>query len=119
MFMNEIVVLDNDEPATYKEAMMSPDSEKWLEAMKSEMESMYENQVWTLVDLPKTAARPLRINGSSKERQMLTVMLLSIKLDLSRKVFDKFKELTTTRPSPCSDAKVCPDNVSNSCLFRL
>ena len=30
----------------------SPDSDKWLEAMKSEMGSMYENQVWTLVDLP-------------------------------------------------------------------
>ena len=32
--------------------MMSPDSMKWLEAMKSEMGSMYENKVWTLVDLP-------------------------------------------------------------------
>ena len=32
--------------------MMSPDSDKWLEAMKSEMGSMYENKVCTLVDLP-------------------------------------------------------------------
>ncbi|XP_024317129.1 uncharacterized protein LOC112271638, partial [Brachypodium distachyon] len=47
-----VMLLDNDEPANYEEAMMSPDSEKWLEAMKSEMGSMYENQVWTLVDLP-------------------------------------------------------------------
>ena len=31
--------------------MMSPDSTKWLEAMKSEMGSMYEKKVWTLVDL--------------------------------------------------------------------
>ena len=31
--------------------MMSPDSAKWLEAMKSEIGSMYENIVWTLVDL--------------------------------------------------------------------
>ena len=31
---------------------MSPDSAKWLEAMKSEIESMYENKVWTLVDWP-------------------------------------------------------------------
>ena len=30
---------------------MSPDSTKWLEAMKSEMGSMYENKVWTLIDL--------------------------------------------------------------------
>ena len=32
--------------------MMSPDSDKWLEAIKSEIGSMCENQVWTLVDLP-------------------------------------------------------------------
>ena len=32
--------------------MMSPDSTKWLEAIKSEIGSMYENKVWTLVDLP-------------------------------------------------------------------
>jgi hypothetical protein len=45
-------IVENDEPATYDEAMMSPDSNKWHEAMKSEMKSMYENQVWTLVELP-------------------------------------------------------------------
>ena len=48
----EVMLLDHDEPTNYKEAMMSPDSAKWLEAMKSEMGSMYENKVWTLVDLP-------------------------------------------------------------------
>ena len=46
------MLLDHDEPTNYEEAMMSPDSAKWLEAMKSEMESMYENKVWTLEDLP-------------------------------------------------------------------
>ena len=46
------MLLDHDEPTNYEEAMMSPDSAKWLEAMKSEMGSMYENKVWTLVDLP-------------------------------------------------------------------
>ena len=45
------MLLDHDEPMNYEEAMMSPDSAKWLEAMKSEMRSMYENKVWTLVDL--------------------------------------------------------------------
>ena len=29
---------------------MSPDSKKWLQAIKSEMQSMYDNQVWNLVD---------------------------------------------------------------------
>ena len=46
------MLLDHDEPMNYEEAMVSPDSAKWLEAMKSEMGSMYENKVWTLVDLP-------------------------------------------------------------------
>ncbi|KAK1607150.1 hypothetical protein QYE76_030823 [Lolium multiflorum] len=51
--LNVMIVDNNDEdPATYEEAMMSPDSNKWQEAMKSEMGSMYDNQVWTLVDLP-------------------------------------------------------------------
>ena len=47
-----VLLLDNSEPANYEEAMMSPDSEKWLEAMKSELGSMSKNQVWTLVDPP-------------------------------------------------------------------
>ena len=47
----EDMLLDHDEPTNYEEAMMSPYSAKWLEAMKSEMGSMYENKVWTLIDL--------------------------------------------------------------------
>ena len=46
------MLLDHDEPTNYEEAMMSLDSNKWLESMKSEIGSMYENKVWTLVDLP-------------------------------------------------------------------
>ena len=48
----EVMLLDHDEPMNYEEAMMIPDSDKRLEAMKFEIGSMYENKVWTLVDLP-------------------------------------------------------------------
>ena len=48
----EVMLLDHGEPMNYEEAMMSPDSAKWLEAMKSEIGSMYENKVSTLVNLP-------------------------------------------------------------------
>ena len=92
------MLLDHDEPTNYEEAMVSPDSAKWLEAMKSEMGPMYENKVWTLVDLP-VDRQAIEYNGSSRRRLTLTVILLSIKLDLLRKVFDKFKGLTTMRPS--------------------
>ncbi|KAL0367128.1 UNVERIFIED_CONTAM: Retrovirus-related Pol polyprotein from transposon RE2 [Sesamum radiatum] len=44
--------LDND-PKIYGEAMSDIDSKKWIEAMKSEMDSMSSNKVWTLVDPPK------------------------------------------------------------------
>ena len=47
-----IILLDNNEPANYEEAMVGPDSNKWVEAMKSEIGSTYENKVWTLIDLP-------------------------------------------------------------------
>ena len=48
----EVMLLNHDEPTNYEEAMMSPDSAKWLEAMKSEMGSMFENKVWTSIDSP-------------------------------------------------------------------
>jgi hypothetical protein len=72
----EILLLDSDEHATYAEAMIDPDSEKWQSAMRSEIDSIGDNQVWNLVDPPT-----------------------SIRLDLSQKGLDKFKELTTTRHS--------------------
>ena len=33
----EVMLLDHGEPTNYEEAMMSLDSDKWLEAMKSEI----------------------------------------------------------------------------------
>ena len=92
----EVMLLDHDEPTNYEEAMMSPDSAKWLEAMKSEMGSMYENKVWTLVDLPDDR-QAIEINGSLRRRRTWTVMSPSMKLDLWRRVVHKFKGLTTMR----------------------
>jgi hypothetical protein len=54
----DISLLNNDEPMTYMEAMMGPDSEKWLGAMESKIESMHDNQVWNLVD-PIDGVRPI------------------------------------------------------------
>ena len=50
-----ILLLDNndDEPTNYEEAMMGPEYEKWRKAMESKIESMKENQVWTMVHLPE------------------------------------------------------------------
>ncbi|KAK8518024.1 hypothetical protein V6N12_033016 [Hibiscus sabdariffa] len=54
----DVILVDQDEPKTYQEAVVSPDSEKWLEAKRSEMDSMSENQVWTLVE-PHEGIKPI------------------------------------------------------------
>ena len=41
----EVMLLDNNEPMSYGEAMVGPDSDEWLEAIKSERGFMYENKV--------------------------------------------------------------------------
>ena len=61
------MLLDSDEPTNYSEAMMDPDSVKWLTAMKSEMESMYTNQVWNLVD-PPDGVKPIECKWIFKKK---------------------------------------------------
>nr|GEV64959.1 zinc finger, CCHC-type [Tanacetum cinerariifolium] len=43
---------DLNEPANYKAALLDPESDKWLNAMNVEMQSIKENKVWDLVNLP-------------------------------------------------------------------
>jgi hypothetical protein len=38
---------------SYEEAMRSPHSSKWCEAMEDEVWSMSTNQVWKLEEIPK------------------------------------------------------------------
>ena len=47
----EVMLLDNNEPTSYGEAMVGPDSDEWLEAMKSERGSMYKSKVQTLEEI--------------------------------------------------------------------
>nr|GEV46813.1 retrotransposon protein, putative, Ty1-copia subclass [Tanacetum cinerariifolium] len=43
---------DLNEPTNYKGAMLDPKSDKWLDVMNAEMQSMKDNQAWHLVDPP-------------------------------------------------------------------
>nr|GEY66085.1 hypothetical protein [Tanacetum cinerariifolium] len=40
------------EPANYKAALLDPESDKWLNAMNVKMQSIKDNKVWVLVELP-------------------------------------------------------------------
>nr|GFC37156.1 hypothetical protein [Tanacetum cinerariifolium] len=43
---------DLNKPTSYKDALLDPESEKWLDAMNVKMQSMIDNMVWVMVDLP-------------------------------------------------------------------
>ncbi|GKE28710.1 retrotransposon protein, putative, ty1-copia subclass [Tanacetum coccineum] len=43
---------DLNEPTSYKVAMLDSKSNKWIDAMNAEIQSMMDNIVWVLVDLP-------------------------------------------------------------------
>ncbi|GKB13303.1 retrotransposon protein, putative, ty1-copia subclass, partial [Tanacetum coccineum] len=43
---------DLGQPTNYKAALLDPESDKWLNAMNVKIQSMKDNEVWDLVDLP-------------------------------------------------------------------
>nr|GEU35482.1 hypothetical protein [Tanacetum cinerariifolium] len=53
--VEEHILGDLNEPANYKAALSNPEFEKWLVAMNTKMQSMYDNKVWRLVVLPPNA----------------------------------------------------------------
>nr|GEW35270.1 hypothetical protein [Tanacetum cinerariifolium] len=52
-FENSLIVQkDLNEPHNYKDALLDPEYDKWLKAMNTKMQSMKDNQVWILLELP-------------------------------------------------------------------
>ena len=45
--------LDTDEPKSYIKAVNTKERSQWLEAMNDEIQSLYKNDVWRLVDKPR------------------------------------------------------------------
>ena len=48
-----ITIDSKEDPVNYKEALEVVDAQEWLKAMDREMEFMYSNSVWSLVEAPK------------------------------------------------------------------
>ncbi|KAA0046843.1 Retrovirus-related Pol polyprotein from transposon TNT 1-94 [Cucumis melo var. makuwa] len=48
--------IDND-PVSFSQVIKEDNSTKWLDAMKEELKSMNDNEVWDLVELPKESKR--------------------------------------------------------------
>ena len=85
------MLLDNNEPTSYGEAMVGPDSDEWLEAIKSEKGSMTLEEI---LDGRKAVGYKRILKG----RHTMMVSITIKKARLVVKMFsDKFKELTTMR----------------------
>ena len=89
----EVMLLDNNEPTSYGEAMVGPDSDKWLEAIKSENGSMTLEEILD-------GRKAIGYRWISKGRRTMMVNVTIKKARLVVEMFsDKFKELTTMRLS--------------------
>ena len=87
----EDMLLDNNEPTSYGEAMVGPDSDEWLEAIKSENGSMTLEEI---LDGRKAIGYGWILKG----RQTMMVRVTIKKAQLVIKMFaDKIKELITVR----------------------
>lgn len=57
-----------DDPTSVKQAKQSPNASKWIDAMNEEMKSMYDNDVWELVELPK-GVKPIGCKWTFKTKR--------------------------------------------------
>ncbi|KAA0051985.1 zinc finger BED domain-containing protein RICESLEEPER 2-like [Cucumis melo var. makuwa] len=102
----QIIIPDDgiDDPLTYKQAMNDVDSDQWIKAMDLEMESMYSNSVWTLVDQP-SGVRPIGCKWIYKRKR-----------DQSGKV-QTFKPRLVNVDEPCVYKRIINSTVAFLVLY--
>ena len=86
-----------DNPILVSQVKQSSDFEKWIEAMKDEMKSMKDNNVWDLVELPK-GVKSIGCKWIFKTKQDSKGNIVRYKACLVAKGFTKKRALTIRRP---------------------
>jgi Reverse transcriptase (RNA-dependent DNA polymerase) len=84
--------VETKDPMTYTEAMTRPDSAEWLGVMQSEIQSMYNNQVWNLVDLPE-GVRPIENKWVFKRKSDMNGNLTTYKARLVTKSYKQIQRI--------------------------
>ncbi|CAA2996273.1 Hypothetical predicted protein, partial [Olea europaea subsp. europaea] len=109
----DVVGLTEDEPINFHQAMRSSNSQKWIDAMKDEIKSMKDNDVWDLVELPK-GVKPIGCIQILRDRSR-GILGLSQKSYID-KVLSRFG-MKDSRPGDTSiskgdkfSLKQCPNN---------
>ena len=82
----DVLLIEDDEPTTYEEFLNSSESEQCLVAMESKVDSMYEKQVWTLVDLTK-GIKPIGCKWVFKKKTAMEGNVVTYKARLVAKGF--------------------------------
>ncbi|GKD36189.1 retrotransposon protein, putative, ty1-copia subclass [Tanacetum coccineum] len=117
---------DLDEPPNYKLALADPESNKWLEAMNTEMQSMKDNQVWILVELPPNDIRDISILLAIATFYDYEIWQMDVKtafLNASRSWNKRFDEeikkigFTQNPDEPCVYLKASESNVAFLVLY--
>jgi hypothetical protein len=78
MGLHEVSVFDTEDSLTYAEAVYRPDSDIWLEAMRSKIQSTYDNTIWNLV-APPTGVKLIANKWVLKKKLTLMVIWLVAK----------------------------------------
>ncbi|GJT50512.1 retrotransposon protein, putative, ty1-copia subclass [Tanacetum coccineum] len=73
---------DFNEPTSYKAAMLDSESNKWINAMNAEIQSMMDNMVWVLVDLPPGCKT---VGSSGFKKKTPWMILKRYKMDNSKR----------------------------------
>ena len=84
----DVFLIEDDEPTTYKESLNSSESKKWFITMKLEMDSIYTNQEWTLVDPPEWI-KPIGCKWIFKKKMDIEGNVITYKARLIAKGYHK------------------------------
>ena len=83
-----LMYLLEDEPQSFKEAMSSPEAPYWKEAINDEVESILQNHMWELVDLPP-GSKPLGYKWIFKKKMKANGSIDKYKARLVIKGYNK------------------------------
>ncbi|RVX15039.1 Retrovirus-related Pol polyprotein from transposon TNT 1-94 [Vitis vinifera] len=95
--LGEYDIGEEVDPTTYREALSSDKANEWLIAMRDEMQSMSDNDVWELVDLPK-GYKPIGCKWANGKENMVCRLKRSIYglKQASRQWYLKFDKIVTS-----------------------